>query len=106
MKELKTIVEKKIAVAEKISLEALERSVLMVGQHNDDFIKDIITASFKTTLKHEILREKESEIEIPKPSFLDWLLRRKRKYKVQVSKNVYLSDDNGKLAWYTCQIKN
>lgn len=75
----------KIAVHMKINPELIQGSELVVGREGEDFILEQLTAQLSVNF---LARKKETRKEIytfEPPTFLDWLLRRRRAVEVHLN---------------------
>jgi len=71
--------KEKIAIMQKISNEVLNDLILEDGTCNDDFINDMFTMRLTASIYSNLADERSLDYYFDRPTFLDWLLRRKRK---------------------------
>jgi len=57
---------------------------IQYGKDSDDFIKNLVTARLKTDLYSKFVENRTITKEFKRPTFFDWLLRRKQKYTFNV----------------------
>lgn len=71
--------KEKVAVMQKISNEALNDLKLEVSQVADDFVNETMTMRLTGFIYSNLADERNLDYYFDRPTFLDWLLRRKRK---------------------------
>lgn len=69
----------KVAVMHKIERELLNDLSLQVSPFGDDFIKNTLTIKLSAFIYSNLAEERNLDYYFDRPSFLDWLLRKKRK---------------------------
>jgi len=69
----------KIAVMQKIEKEVLSDPKFEVFRDAEDFIHDTMTMRLTAFIYSDLADERNLEYEFKRPTFFDWLLRRKRK---------------------------
>ena len=70
--------KEKMAAIEKISKELLTESVVDIGQSSEDFLADTLSFRLSASIYSNMSEERDLVYEFKRPTFLDWLLRRKR----------------------------
>jgi hypothetical protein len=71
--------KEKVAVMQKISNEVLNDLKLEVSQVSDDFVNKTMTMRLTGFIYSNLADERNLDYYFDRPTFLDWLLRRKRK---------------------------
>lgn len=69
---------------DKFTEQYISEIQIQYGQESDDFIKNLITARLKTDLYSKFIEDRTFTKEFKRPTFFDWLLRRKQKYTFNV----------------------
>lgn len=69
----------KVAVMQKISNEVLNDLKLEISQVADDFVNETMTMRLTGFIYSNLADERILDYYFDRPTFLDWLLRRKRK---------------------------
>lgn len=76
---MKTYQKTKIAAQTKIPSTAIVEHSFFKGRNDDDFVRDELTATLQAFVYESTIDERELIYYAPRPTFLDWLLRRQRK---------------------------
>ena len=71
--------KEKVTVMKKISNEVLNDLKLEVSKVSDDFVNETITMLLTGFIYSDLADERNLDYYFDRPTFLDWLLRRKRK---------------------------
>ena len=71
--------KEKIAVMQKISKEVLNDLILEGGSVNDDYVNNTFTMRLTAYIYSNLADEKTLDYYFERPTFWDWILRRKRK---------------------------
>lgn len=71
--------KEKVAVMQKISNEVLNDLKLDIAQVDDDFINETMTMRLTGFIYSNLSDERDLEYYFDRPTFLDWLFKRKRK---------------------------
>lgn len=80
MESQEIIFEKeKIAVMQKISTELFNDLELEVSKVSDDFVNETMTMKLTGFIYSNLADERNLDYYFDRPTFLDWILRRKRK---------------------------
>lgn len=69
---------------DKFTEEYISDVKIQYGKDSDDFIKNLITVRLKTDLYSKFVENRTITKEFKRPTFLDWLFRRKLKYTFNV----------------------
>ena len=69
---------------DKFTEEYISDIQIQYGKDSDDFIKNLVTVRLKTDLYSKFVEERTLTKEFKRPTFFDWLLRRKQKYTFNV----------------------
>ena len=69
---------------DKFTEEYISDIKIQYGKDSDDFIKNLVTVRLKTDLYSKFVEERTLTKEFKRPTFFDWLLRRKQKYTFNV----------------------
>ncbi len=91
IKDFKAYEIEKIAARQKIS-RAIVNSEFDVAQMADDVMNDVYTAMVKCAVYTHTVAKPQIIFYAKPPSFLDWLLRRKRKLTFEVELKEILTD--------------
>lgn len=85
-KNLREIVftREKVAYAEKVTEEYLTQLNMEVGREDLDFIREQATLQFSSFLLSHMNAHQVIRVQTERPSFLDWLLRRKPVFNIEV----------------------
>jgi len=81
MIEEKVFRKEKAAVIQKITNEAISDLKFTIGQEGDDFMRENLTVMLSASIYTHLAEERELVYDFDRPTFTDWLLRRKRKAK-------------------------
>jgi len=84
MTEEKVFRKEKAGAMTKISNQAISDLVLEKGQEGDDFLKELLTVQLSASIYTHLAEERELVYDFDRPTFTDWLLRRKRKAKFKL----------------------
>ena len=57
---------------------------LLVGEDDTDFLTDTLTAQMEAFIVSRLSESQKVIVYSERPTFLDWLLRRKRSFEIQV----------------------
>ena len=71
--------KEKIAVIDKISNNVLNDLKLEISQVAEDFVNETMTMRLTAFIYSNLAEERNLDYYFERPTFLDWLLRRKRK---------------------------
>lgn len=84
-----------LTVWQKVSEQAIRDLRLDIDRNLDDFVKKTMTMKLTGTIHSNLAEERDLEYYFDRPTFLDWLLRRKRKatFKLKV-KDLALNPPN------------
>jgi hypothetical protein len=77
--EVTAFMREKIATIEKMSLDCLTDLKLELGQDTDDYLGGVFTARLQAFIYQNTIAERDLVYYCDRPTFLDWLLRRKKK---------------------------
>ncbi len=69
---------------DKFMEEYISDIQIQYGKDSDDFIKNLVTVRLKTDLYSKFVEERTFTKEFKRPTFFDWLFRRKQKYTFNV----------------------
>lgn len=76
--------KQKFVSFDKFTEEYISDVKIQYGIDSDDFIKNLVTARLKTDLYSKFIEDRTFTKEFKRPTFFDWLLRRKQKYTFNV----------------------
>ena len=81
----------KVAAQKKIPLSVFNDIKLEISQTGEDFINEVFTVRMQAFIYESTIAEKEVIYTFDKPSFLDWLLGRKRTAKFHIKMSEVLT---------------
>lgn len=76
---METYEKKEVAEQIKIPMSVFTEMKTETGQVMNDFVNETLTVQLQAFIYEQTIDERELIYEFNRPTFLDWLLRRKRK---------------------------
>jgi|SRR5688572_6151161 len=77
--------KEKVAANCKVSKELITDPKMFVGQEGMDYAMDTLTCQIETFIVSRLSETQKTRVYAERPTFLDWLLRRKRSFEIVVN---------------------
>lgn len=90
---MKTYYIEKVAATMKVSLPLIKELKITGGLSEDDFVMNKLTLKIEAIIESRLIDERTLLYACPPPSFFDWLFRRTKIVKWNLSVKEYLKQD-------------